>query len=61
MRSWYTERERLFAEQGGWDKYNPDLISQGGGVFNRSDKSITLTPEMQSAFAIDADSLTPDN
>ena len=56
----YTERERLFAEQGGWDKYNPDLISQGGGVFNRSDKSITLTPEMQSAFAIDADSLTPD-
>ncbi len=44
----YEERQRLFvAKDGSWSAYNRSLISNGGGVFMRSDKAITLTPEMQ--------------
>ncbi len=43
----YAERERLFnLPRSSWKDYNPSLISKGGGVFSRSDKSITLTPEI---------------
>ena len=44
----YEERQRLFsAKDGSWSAYNSALISEGGGVFLRSDKAITLTPEIQ--------------
>jgi len=44
----YEERLRLFhSEDGSWKSYNKALISKGGGVFSRKDKSITLTPEIQ--------------
>ncbi len=44
----YEERQRLFsAKDGSWSAYNRSLISEGGGVFLRSDKAITLTPEIQ--------------
>lgn len=57
----FAERERLFnLPRSTWDDYNKTLISQGGGVFSRQDKGIAITPEMKSAFAIEADSLTPD-
>lgn len=57
----FAERERLFnLPRSTWDDYNKALISQGGGVFSRQDKAISITPQMQQAFAIDADSLTPD-
>lgn len=56
----YAERERLFAlPRSTWADYDAKLISKGGGVFSRSDKSITITPEMKQAFDISADSLTP--
>jgi glutamate dehydrogenase len=43
----YHERKRLFAlAGGGWDKYNRQLISKGGGVFSRDEASISITPEM---------------
>jgi len=35
------------------------LIAKGGGVFERSAKSIDITPEMKALFDIDADKLTP--
>jgi glutamate dehydrogenase len=35
------------------------LISEGGGVFSRSSKSISLSPEVQVALDIDAQTLTP--
>lgn len=57
----FAERERLFnLPRSTWDDYDKTLISQGGGVFSRQDKAITITPEMKTAFAIAADSLTPD-
>ena len=57
-----AERERLFAlPRSAWSDYDPKLISAGGGVFERSAKSIPVTPEMRSAFALPPrDSLTPD-
>ena len=54
------ERERLFRlPRSTWADYNPALISQGGGVFARSDKTIAISPEMKAAFAIEEDRLTP--
>ncbi len=56
----FTERKRLFGlPRSSWADYDSHLISQGGGIFSRDLKSIKITPEMRSLFAIDADSLTP--
>ncbi|MBS9777121.1 MAG: NAD-glutamate dehydrogenase [Gammaproteobacteria bacterium] len=56
----FIERKRLFeTPRTTWDDFDKSLISQGGGVFSRSDKSISITPEMKEAFAISEDSLSP--
>jgi len=56
----FAERSRLFVTPGSsWGDYNRDLISQGGGVFERSAKSITIPPEMGKRFAIHQKQLTP--
>ena len=57
----YKERQRLFSEVKSWEFYNTDLISAGGGVFSRKEKSIKITPEMQKRFDIKEDELTPDD
>lgn len=57
----YDERLRLFSlAESSWQDYDRDLISQGGGVWSRSEKSIVLTDEVRSALGTDATSLTPD-
>lgn len=44
----YQERKRLFElPTSQWTDYAPNLISAGGGVFNRFDKSITLSKEIK--------------
>ncbi|MEL7298227.1 MAG: NAD-glutamate dehydrogenase domain-containing protein, partial [Pseudomonadota bacterium] len=59
-KSSFEERKRLFAlPRSGWDDYDASLISEGGGVFQRSAKSITLSPSMQQMLNTDADSLSP--
>ena len=56
----YKERERLFAAgRGSWNNYDASLISKGGGVFERSAKSISLTPEIQQYLNTDATDITP--
>ena len=56
----YLERERLFnLPTSSWESYNEKLISSGGGVYARSLKSITLTPEMKRVFALEDNTLTP--
>ena len=56
----YEERERLYsAQRSGWSEYSKDLISAGGSVFERTAKSIRITPEMKACLAIDADELAP--
>lgn len=56
----YYERVRLFnLPTSSWEDYNPKLISKGGGVFKRSLKSITLTPQMKRVLGVDSTSLAP--
>jgi len=58
----FKERKRLFAlPRSSWADYDAKLISKGGGVFERSAKSIKLTPEIKKAFGIAEDSLTPND
>jgi len=55
-----AERRRLFELPGSsWADYDPDLISEGGGVFPRSLKAIRLTPQAAAALGTSAASLTP--
>lgn len=57
--SW-TERERLFAlPRSSWADYNAALISKGGGVFSRSQKSIPLSPQVKAMLDLDVDHLDP--
>ena len=52
----FEERERLFnLARSSWTDYNAKLISKGGGIFNRTDKSIKITKEMKAALDIKAD------
>ncbi len=56
----FDERKRLFElPRSSWADYETELISAGGGVFNRSSKSITISAEMKACFDIEADHLTP--
>ncbi len=56
----FQERKRIFElPRSSWLDYNRELISLGGGIFSRSSKSITITPEMQKAFDIKATRLSP--
>jgi glutamate dehydrogenase len=44
----FNERKRLFeSKNGSWSNYDKSVISQGGGVYLRSDKEIELTPEIK--------------
>ena len=56
----YKERQRLFENPRlSWDDYDKELISKGGGVFNRSAKSIKLTPEMKKCLGTRQMTMTP--
>lgn len=56
----FKERQRLFKlPRSGWGDYEKKLISKGGGVFDRSAKSIAISPEMQNVFGIEQSSATP--
>ncbi len=56
----FRERRRLFEDPSLlWTDYDPDLISPGGGVFDRTSRSIDISPEMKAALDIQADQLTP--
>lgn len=60
----FAERERLFKLRGSqWSDYNKDLISVGGGVFERKSKSIQLSKEAIVALGIEENvtELTPDD
>ena len=57
--SW-EERKRLFdLVRVTWQDYDKSLISQGGGVFSRSAKSIPLSPEIRSLTGIEGGHTTP--
>ncbi|MGC8768771.1 NAD-glutamate dehydrogenase domain-containing protein [Calditerrivibrio sp.] len=50
----FNERLRLFKlPKSAWSDYNKNLISKGGGIFERSAKKIELSPEMKAMFKTD--------
>lgn len=56
----FRERERLFKLSGSsWADYDTQLISDGGGVFSRSMKSIPVSSQMRKVLGIKARSLSP--
>jgi len=57
----FAERQRLFdLPRSSWADYDRKLISAGGGVFERSAKSIPVTPQMRALFDLpDGDTITP--
>ena len=60
-KSW-AERKRMFdLPRSSWDDYDKKLISKGGGVFPRSQKSIPLSAAVRSALGIEADGIDPDS
>jgi glutamate dehydrogenase len=55
----YAERKRLFdLPRSSWNDYDPERISEGGGVFDRSSKAIALTPQVQAMLGIDDETLS---
>jgi glutamate dehydrogenase len=56
----FAERERLFAlPRSSWADYNQQLISEGGGIWARSEKSIPLSPQVQAVLGVTFTRLTP--
>ncbi len=56
----FAERKRLFGRAGSsWDDYDRGLISEGGGVWPRTAKSVPISPQVRLALGIDATELTP--
>jgi glutamate dehydrogenase len=57
----FEERLRLFGMPGSsWSDYNPALISKGGGVYPRTQKTVPVSPEVAARLAIEAGDLAPD-
>jgi len=58
----WPERQRLFdLPRSSWDDYNTDLISAGGGIFSRSAKSISLSPQIKKMLGTKKASMTPND
>ncbi|WP_431469675.1 NAD-glutamate dehydrogenase [Sphingosinithalassobacter sp. LHW66-3] len=57
--SW-EERNRMFQlPRSSWEDYDKALISKGGGVFSRAEKSIPLSPEVQAMLGLQVDRIEP--
>ncbi|MGY4649814.1 NAD-glutamate dehydrogenase [Mycobacterium sp. URHB0021] len=59
--SW-DERKRLFdLPRSSWEDYDRSLISEGGGVYSREQKSIPISPQARAALGIeeDCEEMTP--
>lgn len=56
----WEERKRIFdLPRSSWDDFNRDVISEGGGVFPRSLKSIPLSDEIRHLLDIEETALAP--
>ena len=57
----FAERERMFAlPRSSWEDYNKELISEGGGVFPRTARTIELSPQIRAALDIAETVLSPE-
>lgn len=56
----FVERERMFnLPRSSWMDYDKSLISKGGGIFERSAKSLKVSAEVQQLLNLETDELTP--
>ena len=56
----FAERRRLFAlPRSTWDDFDRSVLSEGGGIYPRSAKSVPLGPEAREALGTDAEAPTP--
>jgi glutamate dehydrogenase len=56
----FAERKRLFEmSRSSWSDYDESLISEGGGVYPRTAKAISISQQVKDALAIDAEELAP--
>ncbi|HEX7170745.1 MAG TPA: NAD-glutamate dehydrogenase domain-containing protein, partial [Rubrobacter sp.] len=56
----FEERRRLFGlPRSSWTDYDEDLISEGGGIFARTAKSIPLSEQVREMLDVEEESLTP--
>ncbi|MFC7291676.1 NAD-glutamate dehydrogenase [Hirschia litorea] len=56
----FEERKRLFdMGRSSWSDYNADLISKGGRILSRADKSVEITPEIMEMTGLTEKSVTP--
>ncbi len=55
----FKERQRLFDKVAGWNQYDQSLLSKGGKIYSRADKSLKLTPEIQKRFDIEESEVPP--
>ena len=53
----YKERERLFKNVLNWNDFDESILSKGGGIFKKTDKSISVTPEMKELLDIEQDTI----
>ncbi|GAA5140554.1 NAD-glutamate dehydrogenase [Thalassotalea piscium] len=56
----FKERERLFKTPGcTWEDFDQSLVSEGGGLFHRSAKSIELSPQIKTMLNTKKQSMSP--
>jgi glutamate dehydrogenase len=55
----FAERKRMFDARLNWNEFNRELLSKGGAVFERSAKSLTVSPEVQERLDLPVKSVTP--
>ncbi|MFW0111384.1 NAD-glutamate dehydrogenase [Rothia sp. CCM 9416] len=52
----FEERVRLYnLPRSSWQDYNPELISEGGGVYSRGAKSIPISPQVREVLGLGED------
>ncbi len=62
IKATFKERQRLFnLPRSGWDDYNRKLISKGGGVFSRLEKSIAVSRQVRTWLGIEERQLAPND
>lgn len=58
----WVERKRLFdMGRSSWTDYDTKLMSKGAALYERSAKTVTLTPEIKKLFGMTRDKVTPND
>ena len=56
----HKELRRLFKTRGGWDQFKLEVLSEGGGIFDRRSKSMPLSPQVQEMLGLHQEEAKPE-